>query len=348
MSYFPMDRDLLSSSIWSQGTPEQVKVWIYLLLAADVNTGIVADAMPGVALRCGLPLGVTKEALDYLASPDPESRTTENDGRRIEPMPGGGYQLLNYSAKRDRDWSTPRVRRWKDRQREVFSRAELGNGVVNGGVEEETGPVTEETVETAEVTQKPVQSLAQTTNTNPNPNPNQRTTNERTSPTVRQTVIPGTSDWPVLPLRPVKKRVSKDLVGEQTMAIAQSYMQGFNAMFARRLSLTPLIVQRVQSRLKDGYAGWQIMAQPLLVFANSDDRAFLKMVQPEWPLRDGKHPRTDNGRTTGAVDWLERELARLDRTWLSPGVAEVGKELGVLDILTAHGVKVRGVDSDAS
>lgn len=36
--------DLLSSSTWAEGTPEQVKVWIYLLLAANPRTGVVKDA----------------------------------------------------------------------------------------------------------------------------------------------------------------------------------------------------------------------------------------------------------------------------------------------------------------
>lgn len=115
MTYFPLDRDFLTSSMFVQGTPEQIKVFVYLLLAANPRNGVVEDAVPAIALRCGLSLDVTQAALEWLSSPDPYSRTKDHEGRRIERLPDGGFLLLNYLRRRDKDYSTPRVRRWRER-----------------------------------------------------------------------------------------------------------------------------------------------------------------------------------------------------------------------------------------
>lgn len=114
MSYFPLDRDLLTSSTWATGTPEQIKVWIFMMLEANPRTGIVTDTAPAIALRCGLSLAVVSDALAWLAAPDPHSRTKAHEGRRIEAVEGG-WRLLTYLARRDRDHSTPRVQRFRAR-----------------------------------------------------------------------------------------------------------------------------------------------------------------------------------------------------------------------------------------
>lgn len=124
MSYFPLDRDVLTSSLWAEGSPEAIKVWIYLLLQAKPGTGIVEDAAPAIALRCGLPLAVTLEALAWLAAPDKHSRTKAHDGRRVEALSEGGFRLLNYVRRRDKDHSTVRVRRYRERKRSET----VGNG----------------------------------------------------------------------------------------------------------------------------------------------------------------------------------------------------------------------------
>ena len=119
MSYFPLDRDLLTSSTWATGSPEAIKVWVYLLLQADPRTGIVEDAAPAIALRCGLSLEATEAALDWLASPDPHSRTKDKQGRRIEALPDGGYEIVNYLTRQKKDHSTVRVRKWREMKRDV-------------------------------------------------------------------------------------------------------------------------------------------------------------------------------------------------------------------------------------
>jgi hypothetical protein len=117
VSFFPIDRDLLTSSMWATGSPEAIKLWVYMLLSANPRTGVVDDAAPALALRCGIPLDKTLVALDWLASPDTHSRSKNDDGRRIEPLEDGGYRLVNYMKRSLKDHSTPRVQRFRQRKR---------------------------------------------------------------------------------------------------------------------------------------------------------------------------------------------------------------------------------------
>jgi len=116
MTYFPIDRDILTSSLWAMGTGEQVKVWLYLLLSADPRTGLVRDTDPAIALRCGLSVEATTQTLDWLASRDSSSRTRAFGGRRIKRVPGGGLLVLNYLSYQKKDYSTPRVQRFRERR----------------------------------------------------------------------------------------------------------------------------------------------------------------------------------------------------------------------------------------
>lgn len=143
MSYFPLDRDLLTSSLWALGSPQAVKVWIYLLLNANPRTGVVEDAAPAIALRCGLPLDETVEALGWLSSPDAHSRTKDFEGRRIEERPEGGYRILNYRRRQDKDHSTERVKRFRERKagkrpETVVKRHETVTGTTNKNTNTET------------------------------------------------------------------------------------------------------------------------------------------------------------------------------------------------------------------
>lgn len=128
MSFFPYDRDILTSSLWANGSPEAFKVWSYLLLSADPRTGCVEDADPAIALRCGLPLAKTVEVLEWLAAPDQFSRTKDHEGRRIERLPGGGVRVLNFMRRQVKDYSTPRVRNWREMKR---SETECNGGALH-------------------------------------------------------------------------------------------------------------------------------------------------------------------------------------------------------------------------
>lgn len=123
MTYFPLDREILTSTIWTQASPEALKVWMYLLIAADPRTGLVRDTIPSIAHRCSLKIEAVEEILDWLQSPDKYSRTEDHDGRRVEVGPDG-IQLLTYLQHRDKDYSTPRVRRWREQQNKAPAKPE--------------------------------------------------------------------------------------------------------------------------------------------------------------------------------------------------------------------------------
>lgn len=116
MAYVKLDTSILDSSIWCESS-DTCKVWITMLAMADQD-GLVASTAPGIARRAGLSLETTRQALEILESPDPESKTPDNEGRRIERI-SGGYTLLNYCLYRKKDHTNAeRQKRHRDREKE--------------------------------------------------------------------------------------------------------------------------------------------------------------------------------------------------------------------------------------
>lgn len=113
-SYFPLDRDILNSSLWISGDSHMKALWIYLLLSADPRTGVVSHTRPAIVHGSGVPRADVDRILEQLAAPDPDSRTPDNDGRRIAFVEEG-ILILNYERYRNKDYSTPRVRRYYER-----------------------------------------------------------------------------------------------------------------------------------------------------------------------------------------------------------------------------------------
>lgn len=110
-------------------------VWITMLAMAD-RDGVVWASVPGLAHRAGVGLGECRVALEKFLGPDLESRTTENEGRRIEAV-DGGWRLLNHgkyrsmlSAQERREYNRVKQAEYRKRRREF--RHEAG---CNGAVE---------------------------------------------------------------------------------------------------------------------------------------------------------------------------------------------------------------------
>ena len=92
---------LLESSLW-WGEDEHTRIiWITLLVAADYE-GLYLGTLPGLAGKARVTLDQARHAVWRLQQPDEESRTPDNDGRRIEVIPGVGFKLLNYQKYRDK------------------------------------------------------------------------------------------------------------------------------------------------------------------------------------------------------------------------------------------------------
>ena len=91
-------REILMSSIWDEDADTRL-LWITMLVLADQD-GYVRGTPSALARTARLNVDAAQKALDVLAAPDPQSRTPDNDGRRIEPAPGG-WMVLNYQAYRE-------------------------------------------------------------------------------------------------------------------------------------------------------------------------------------------------------------------------------------------------------
>ena len=114
-----IDAEILSSSVWSEA-PHVRLVWLTLLILCDTD-GYVGAAIPGIARAAGVSLAETRDAMERLQQPDPDSRTKTDEGRRVR-LAERGFQILNFREHLDRlsaerAKSRDRVRRFRERQR---------------------------------------------------------------------------------------------------------------------------------------------------------------------------------------------------------------------------------------
>lgn len=100
--FVKIDCNILYSSIWAE-TPETKTVWITMLALANAN-GIVPATAPGISIAAVVSLEDTRKALAIFESPDPDSKSLENKGKRIERI-NGGYKILNYESYRAFNYS---------------------------------------------------------------------------------------------------------------------------------------------------------------------------------------------------------------------------------------------------
>lgn len=96
--YVKLFGSILDSSIWSEDNATRL-VWITMLAMAD-SSGLVEASVTGVAHRARVSQGECEEALAVLLATDPDSKSQEFDGRRIEKVEGG-WVLLNYEKYRE-------------------------------------------------------------------------------------------------------------------------------------------------------------------------------------------------------------------------------------------------------
>jgi hypothetical protein len=87
-------RRLLNSTLWAEG-PEVFKLFVYMLLEADVNGFVDVTSVKALAMKANLPVETCTEALRVLSSPDPDSFTKDHEGRRLVPQDGGGWLVVN-------------------------------------------------------------------------------------------------------------------------------------------------------------------------------------------------------------------------------------------------------------
>lgn len=120
MPFVKLDCGILDSSLWSEAA--DTRVAFLTLLAMARPDGLVEATAPGIARRAQLPLEAVRRALRKLEAPDPDSRSTAAEGRRIQRV-DGGFLLINYAKYRAKDHTAAaRKQRERDRRRQGVTR----------------------------------------------------------------------------------------------------------------------------------------------------------------------------------------------------------------------------------
>ena len=120
MSWNPLFSELVTSSILHHG-PTVVATWALFVASAD-RYGEASLTVPYVAAIMGVPIEEIEKAFEVLSSPDPHSRSSEHEGRRIVKMDNGHYYLPTHAIYRKRAAKTSaaeRTQRWRERRRET-------------------------------------------------------------------------------------------------------------------------------------------------------------------------------------------------------------------------------------
>lgn len=92
--YTKLFQRILNSSIWDENDSTRI-VWITLLALAGED-GTVIGTISAITRHARVSTAQTVEALEKFERPDPESLTSEHEGRRIERIEGG-WRLLNHT-----------------------------------------------------------------------------------------------------------------------------------------------------------------------------------------------------------------------------------------------------------
>lgn len=93
-TYTKLFSSITESTVWGESYSTRV-VWVTMLAMADAQ-GDVYGAIPGLARRANVTLQEVEKALAAFLSPDPYSRTKDDDGRRIAVI-DGGWRLINHA-----------------------------------------------------------------------------------------------------------------------------------------------------------------------------------------------------------------------------------------------------------
>jgi hypothetical protein len=114
MGFTKLDSGIIHSSVWGESADIRI-VWITMLAMCD-SDGFVATSVPGLQRAANVSKEQFDNAIKILESPDKYSRTTANEGRRIEKCEGG-WIILNYKLYRDRDRENNRREYMRDLMR---------------------------------------------------------------------------------------------------------------------------------------------------------------------------------------------------------------------------------------
>lgn len=122
-SYTKLFNSIVTSTIWTEDDKTRI-LWITMLAMSDQH-GEVHASIPGLARIAGISTESAEIAIEKFMSPDPYSRTPDNEGRRITKI-DGGWEILNHrkyrimASKEDaKSANSARVKRHRDRNASI-------------------------------------------------------------------------------------------------------------------------------------------------------------------------------------------------------------------------------------
>ncbi len=117
--YTKLFGSIITSTIWCEDNVTRI-VWV-TMLALKNQDHVVEGSVPGLATMARVTVEECRASLLKLASPDPDSRTKEHDGRRIEAVEGG-WLILNGEKYREKMNADERREYFRIKQQESRER----------------------------------------------------------------------------------------------------------------------------------------------------------------------------------------------------------------------------------
>lgn len=112
---------ILDSSIWLEPTPTRI-VWLTFIAVMDEDGFVQFASVANVAHRARVTLEEADEAIRILENPDQNSSDPDNEGCRIERVPGG-WMVLNAAKHREmvtrvviKEQTRKRVKRFREKK----------------------------------------------------------------------------------------------------------------------------------------------------------------------------------------------------------------------------------------
>ncbi len=129
MGFTKLDSGIVDSSVWSESLATRV-VWVTILAKCDPD-GMVRCARSGLRRASNVTEEEFDTAIQKLESPDPESRTKAEEGRRIREVEGG-WLVINYCKYRQFSYSlNPDAVRMREKRSERSERVQNVQSVQN-------------------------------------------------------------------------------------------------------------------------------------------------------------------------------------------------------------------------
>lgn len=129
--YTKLFHRILQSSVWDYDERTRI-VWITLLAMTD-SDGCVIGTVKYVARMARLDrtdgeVDDVRRALDRFMGPDPDSLTSEREGRRLEKI-DGGWRLINFGKYRELMMKEARREAWRESKAKTRGTSGFGSGV---------------------------------------------------------------------------------------------------------------------------------------------------------------------------------------------------------------------------